>query len=283
MKLKSILIVALSVCANFAWAHSSEMFYQPLKSQTLLEGNIIHRQLEYDTSTLLGTTTTDFSDTALNLKIEHGFSDVYSGYFQIGYGSGEFDQTLFTREYNGLDMIRVGGQYQRHNDEMGRFLGTFDLAYGLGENDGENRTGNQLVLTIGIGYEKHMGENLFGGHVSYGLIATDLKIENAPDAEADGNLSLKLYYERSVGESSMGPMIFAGKLAYEQSGQTYWQSSYLDGGDITWLVPGLYTRIPMSERLHLLARLDYRLSIDEFTGLDSADGFDIGLGARMIF
>jgi len=280
-------ILTVSLFSSLGYAHSSEMFYQPLNGQTLVEGNLVYRALDYELtpSPILPVQLPDqeFSDLALDLRVEYGFSAVYSGYVGLSYGDGTFDQAGVEQDFSGLGMLHLGGQYQRHDDDLGRFLGTVDLGVGLEDSDSENRVAGQFVLTLGLGYERHMDRNLFGGHLSYGVLATDFKNDGAPDVEADGNLNLKLYYERSVGESSMGPMIFAGKIAYEKTGVNYWQGSSVDGGDFSSIVAGFYTRIPMSEKFHLLGGLDYRMSVDEPDAYEDASGFDVRVGGRMIF
>jgi hypothetical protein len=280
-------VLTLTLFSSMGFAHSSEMFYQPLKGQTLVEGSLIYRSLDYQltSSPLLPVQLPDqeFSDLALDLKVEYGFTPVYSGYIGLSYGDGKIEQGGAEQDFSGMGMLHFGGQYQRHADELGRFLGTVDLGIGLEDADGENRVAGQFVLTLGLGYEKHMDRNLFGGHIAYGVIATDYKDDIGTDSDADGNLNLKLYYERSVGESSMGPMIFAGKLAYEKSGANYWQGSYITDADFSSIVAGVYTRIPMSEKFHLLGGLDYRMSVEEPSAFSDGSGFDVRLGGRMIF
>jgi len=286
--MKEILAVTvLTLFSSMGFAHSSEMFYQPLDGQTLVEGNLVYRALNYEVAPLpllpVQVPDLEFSDLAFDLKVEHGFTAVYSGYVGLSFGDGKFEQNGTETDFGGIGMLHLGGQYQRHDDEIGRFLGTLDLGIGLEDADGENRVAGQFVLTLGLGYEKHMDANLYGAHISYGVLATDFKNDGGADTDADGNLNLKLYYERSVGESSMGPMIFAGKLAYERVGFNYWQGSYASDTDFAVVVAGLYTRIPMSERFHLLGGLDYRMSVDEPALFSGESGFDVRIGGRMIF
>ena len=279
---KLLLTVLLSVVATNAFGHdiSSEYFYQAKKGETFVEGNLLYRSLTISQNIpFTGEVDTDLNDLGFKAHVEYGFNETYSGYFSTGYFSGETESPGNTTDFKGLEMLNFGLKYSRY-EEKSRYIGRANIGYGLEKRDDENRTGNELVVNLAVGYEYHLNDTgSLGALLSYAVVATDTKTENGGGEIANkGNVDLTTYYEHMVDQTVIG-----GKLAYTKGGINYFQGFYQEDFDFDIVTIGAYGRIPMSETMYLVAAADYRMSVGEPEGIDSFGGFEISAGARLLF
>lgn len=277
-----LLVFALFFAGANVHAHdiSSEYFYQAQKGETFVEGNLVYRSLTIGQEIpFTGAVDTDFTDLGVDAHVEYGLNDTYSAYFSTGYFTGETESPGSTSDSEGLEMLNFGLKYSRY-EEKSRYIGRANIGYGLEKFDGENRTGNEFVLNLAVGYEHHLTDKgTAGALLSYSVLTTDTKFENgSADGKTKGNLDLTAYYEQVLNEAIIG-----GRLAYTQGGINYFQGYYEEDIDFDLVTVGAYGRVPMSETLYFVAAADYKMSVSEPAPFDDFGGFELSAGARLLF
>lgn len=293
--MKRLLVFAAMLGASTAYAASNggtEFLYQtPANTQ------YVRADLGYMTGTIkMQNGVHDIDNSGLmplGVSYQYGLSDAYALGAGINYSSIDSDNGTSTSTQSGLGDLHLN--FNGRNDMgMGMLRYGLDLNIGLEKaevkaNGDSNASTGGLGLTPFVGVEMPAGADGFWGlKLSY-----DLPFSHKVDDKSVGKdytvtggetFDVAAYYEHMMGMYRLGAVLdyaTVNKSKYKVDGVTTNYGSYS-----SWNLD-VYGRIPVASNIDLIPSIAYAtMASDTYktaTNVDSANFWDVNLGARFMF
>lgn len=282
--MKKLIVASILAVSNFAFAEGdpTEFLYQAISGQKYIQGN-----LNYLTSTQDGDPSGELKISDLNITgaYEQGLSDELAVYGSLGYGQGEIEGPGDTADFNGLNPINLGAKY-RMKLGMGQIYVQGNLGLGVLEKADENRTDGSINLSTRLGYIMTYDTAMAGLVLDLGLFSTDGEVDaSGDDISKNSGLALSAFYEMVVNEE----MILGYSATYASgvgfigvnNNSPYGGVFSNDISEASLFDVAVYTRVPVSEKLQILGKVNYGFMIDqEADFLDGGSNIGVGAGIR---
>lgn len=278
--MKKLVFASILALSNIAFAEGdpTEFLYQAVNGQKFIQGNLSYLSGSVDG---IGGGEIDLKDLDLSGSYEQGLSDYLAVYGSIGFGQGEIDNT----DINGLNPINLGAKY-RIKAGIGQVYVQGNLGLGLLEKADENRTDGSINLTTRVGYIMTYSTAMAGLVLDLGLFSTDGENDNSgTDIEKTNGIALTGFYEMVVKEDVIlgYSATYADKVGF---GGPFTRGPLggvvgIDGLETSMIDLGVYTRVPMSEKMQILGKVNYTMLMEnEDAGVDGGNNLGVSAGIR---
>jgi hypothetical protein len=282
--LLTTLFFALSSAHAESGSDPSEFLFQAKGGQSFIQGNINYLSHNSDPATS-GGPKLEVTDKDLTARYEMGLSDMMSVYGSVGFGQADVKVGPFSGDLNGINPVNLGMKY-RMAAGPGQFYAQGNLGLGLFEKNNDTRMDGSMNLSARLGYLMSYESASSGLVLDLGLFSTDGEDESTGnDIKHKKGLALTAFYEMLSADMVYGLAVTYGVNMFPTSPSTSGLSGLFpeDESEASLLDLKIYTRVPMSEHMHLLGSVNYSTILDQTDpGFDGGDNLGVNIGLRYL-
>lgn len=288
--MKYILLTTLILSFNSAFADAdggpTEYLFQAKGGQSFIQGNLNYLSHQQDAASS-GGPDIEVTDLDLTAKYEMGLSDMMSVYGSVGYGDAEFEVgTAASGDLSGLNPINLGMKY-RMSAGPGQFYAQGNLGLGALEKKDDNRMDGSINLSTRLGYIMSYASAASGLVLDFGLFTTDGEDDSSgSDIKHKNGLALTAFYEMLSADMVYGLAGSYGINTFPTGPSTSGLSGLFpeESSEVSVFDLKVYTRIPMSEQMHLLGSVNYGMILDQddTAGFDGGSNLGVNIGLRYL-